>query len=67
MADKIIPPALKIWLAFLFIFLLLGYGVAMTVFAAPVLEYTQLAARQLLAPGDYVREVRAATPAVREP
>ncbi|MGB3201425.1 MAG: hypothetical protein WBA99_11005 [Nodosilinea sp.] len=27
MADKIIPPALKIWLAFLFLFLLLGYDV----------------------------------------
>jgi hypothetical protein len=26
-ADKIIPPALKIWLAFLFLFLLLGYEV----------------------------------------
>src|SRR5690606_15249202 len=47
--------------------LLLGYGVAMSVFAAPVLEYTQAAARQLLAPDDYVREVRAATPAVRQP
>ncbi|MGB3310007.1 MAG: hypothetical protein WBG32_22790 [Nodosilinea sp.] len=27
MADKIIPPALKIWLVFLFLFLLLGYEV----------------------------------------
>jgi hypothetical protein len=27
MADKIIPVALKIWLLFLFLFLLLGYGV----------------------------------------
>ncbi|WOD41965.1 hypothetical protein [Nodosilinea sp. E11] len=27
MADKIIPPALKIWLAFLFLFLLLDYGI----------------------------------------
>lgn len=48
-------------------FVLLGYGVAMTVFAAPILEYTQMTARQLLAPEDYVREVRAATPAVRQP
>ncbi|TVP67603.1 MAG: hypothetical protein EA342_07870 [Leptolyngbya sp. LCM1.Bin17] len=27
MADKIIPRALKIWLGFLFVFLLLGYGI----------------------------------------
>ncbi|MFZ4676398.1 MAG: hypothetical protein ACOYM4_12025 [Nodosilinea sp.] len=27
MVDKIVPPAFKIWLAFLFMFLLLGYGV----------------------------------------
>ena len=27
MADKIIPPAFKIWLTFLFLFLLLGYGI----------------------------------------
>ncbi|MGB3137603.1 MAG: hypothetical protein WBG38_00075 [Nodosilinea sp.] len=27
MADKIIPTALKIWLAFLFLFVLLGYKV----------------------------------------
>lgn len=27
MADKIIPPALKLWLVFLFVFLLLDYGV----------------------------------------
>ncbi|MGF1520259.1 MAG: hypothetical protein ACFCVB_21000 [Nodosilinea sp.] len=26
MADKIIPPALKLWLVFLFVFLLLDYG-----------------------------------------
>jgi hypothetical protein len=26
-ADKIIPPALKLWLAFLFVFLLLDYGI----------------------------------------
>jgi hypothetical protein len=25
--DKIVPPALKLWLAFLFLFLVLGYGV----------------------------------------
>jgi hypothetical protein len=27
MIDKIVPPALRIWLAFIFIFLLLGYEV----------------------------------------
>ncbi|TYT27625.1 monovalent cation/H+ antiporter subunit D [Luteimonas viscosa] len=47
--------------------LLLCYGVAMSVFAAPILRYTDAAARQLLSPGDYIREARAATPAVRQP
>lgn len=36
MADKIIPPALKIWLAFLFIFLLLGYGVVPSILLGAV-------------------------------
>jgi hypothetical protein len=30
-ADKIIPMALKIWLLFLFLFLLLGYGVLFSI------------------------------------
>lgn len=36
MADKIIPPALKIWLVFLFIFLLLGYGVVPSILLGAV-------------------------------
>jgi multicomponent K+:H+ antiporter subunit D len=47
--------------------LLLAYGVAMTVAAAPVLRYTQAAAEQLLAPGDYIRQVHDALPSLREP
>ena len=27
MVDKIVPPALKLWLAFIFIFLLIGYDI----------------------------------------
>ncbi len=47
--------------------LLLAYGVAMTVAAAPILRYTEATAEQLLSPGDYIREVRGTTPLSREP
>jgi len=47
--------------------LLLGYGVAMTVAAGPMLRYTDAAAAQLLRPGDYSNQLRATTPALREP
>lgn len=46
---------------------LLAYGVAMAVAAAPLLEYTHAAARQLHAPADYLQQVRAHLPAMREP
>ncbi|NJL44590.1 MAG: hypothetical protein HC922_00220, partial [Leptolyngbyaceae cyanobacterium SM2_3_12] len=36
MVDKIVPPALQIWLVFLFIFLLLGYGVLPSIFFGAV-------------------------------
>ncbi|WP_017298072.1 hypothetical protein [Nodosilinea nodulosa] len=36
MADKIIPPAFKIWLVFLFLFLLLGYGVVPSILLGAV-------------------------------
>ncbi|HSM83287.1 MAG TPA: hypothetical protein VLS96_16500 [Nodosilinea sp.] len=36
MADKIIPPAFKLWLAFLFVFLLLGYGVVASILLGAV-------------------------------
>ncbi|WP_028917556.1 monovalent cation/H+ antiporter subunit D [Pseudoxanthomonas sp. J35] len=42
--------------------LLLGYGVAMVLAAAPLLEYTRATAAQLQSPGDYVQQVRAALP-----
>ncbi|KAF1694633.1 monovalent cation/H+ antiporter subunit D [Pseudoxanthomonas koreensis] len=47
--------------------LLLGYGVAMVLAAAPLLDYTRATAAQLQSPGDYVQQVRAATPKLREP
>ncbi len=47
--------------------LLIGYGIAMTLAAGPLLRYTAAAAEQLLSPGDYVQEVRGATPRMREP
>ena len=47
--------------------LLLAYGIAMVVAAAPLLDYTRATAAQLQSPGDYVQQVRAATPALREP
>ena len=46
---------------------LLGYGLAMTVGAAPILRYATAAAAQLLSADDYVREVRATMPQRREP
>lgn len=47
--------------------LLLAYGIAMTVAAAPVIDYTQAAARQLLEPEAYVEQLRGTLPAVRNP
>ena len=47
--------------------LLLGYGIAMVLAAAPLLDYTAAAAAQLQSPGDYVQQVRAAAPVLREP
>jgi multicomponent K+:H+ antiporter subunit D len=49
------------------IVLLLAYGVALVVAAAPVLDYTRATALQLLSAGDYVEHVRAALPILREP
>jgi hypothetical protein len=34
--DKIVPPAFKLWLAFLFIFLLLGYDVVPSILLGAV-------------------------------
>jgi multicomponent K+:H+ antiporter subunit D len=47
--------------------LLLAFGVAMTIAAAPVLRYTQATAEQLLSPDDYIRQVRDSVPSLREP
>ncbi|KAF1686678.1 monovalent cation/H+ antiporter subunit D [Pseudoxanthomonas broegbernensis] len=47
--------------------LLVGYGIAMALAAAPLLDYTRAAAAQLQAPGDYVQQVRGTVPVRREP
>lgn len=47
--------------------LLVGYGIAMVLAAAPVLEYTRATAAQLQSPADYIQQVRATAPVMREP
>ncbi|ATD68590.1 monovalent cation/H+ antiporter subunit D [Luteimonas chenhongjianii] len=47
--------------------LLLGYGVVMTIFAAPVLRYTDAAAAQLLDVETYIQVLRDTAPQIREP
>ncbi len=47
--------------------LLLGYGIAMTVFAEPLMRHTRATADQLLQPGQYVDGLRATTPEIRQP
>jgi multicomponent K+:H+ antiporter subunit D len=49
------------------VLLLLGYGVAMTAFADPVLGYTRAAAGQVLAPAELIEAVRGTRPQLREP
>ena len=46
---------------------LLGLGLAMTVAAEPLLDYTQATAAQLFAPQQYIERVQATLPARREP
>jgi multicomponent K+:H+ antiporter subunit D len=47
--------------------LLLCYGIGMSVFANPLMQYTDAMATQLLTPQDYVGELRATTPEIRQP
>jgi len=47
--------------------LLLSYGIAMSVFAGPLMQHTDAMATQLLQPQDYVGELRATTPEIRQP
>ena len=47
--------------------LLLAYGIAMSLAAAPLLDYTRAAAVQLQSPAIYVEQVRATAPTLREP
>ncbi|RMH93373.1 monovalent cation/H+ antiporter subunit D [Lysobacter pythonis] len=52
------------WLA---IWLLLGYGVTLTVFASPVYRYLQTAATEVLAPAGTSAMLREARPTMRKP
>jgi multicomponent K+:H+ antiporter subunit D len=61
------PPAPPGRLQLAAVLLLLGYGIALTVAAAPVERYTRAAAEQLLAPADYIEQVRATRPGLRAP
>lgn len=45
--------------------LLIGYGVAMTLAAAPILDYTRAAAEQLQSPPTYIEHVRQQPPVLR--
>jgi multicomponent K+:H+ antiporter subunit D len=47
--------------------LLLCYGIGMSLFANPLMQYTDAMATQLLTPQDYVGELRATTPEIRQP
>ncbi|WP_407352717.1 monovalent cation/H+ antiporter subunit D [Luteimonas sp. R10] len=47
--------------------LLLGYGVALMLASGPALRYTQAAAEQVLAPADYMQQVRGTAPQRRAP
>ncbi len=49
------------------IVLLLGYGIAMSIAAAPVIAYAEAAGEQLLSAGDYVDTLQATTPQTRMP
>ena len=47
--------------------LLLAYGIALSIAAAPVLRYTDAAAAQLRAPQQYLEQIRAQLPVMRKP
>ncbi len=47
--------------------LLIGYGIAMTVFASPLLRYTEATAAQLLDTATIIERVGGTTPVLREP
>ncbi len=47
--------------------LLLAYGIGMTLAAAPLMRYTDATAAQLLHPSEYVQQLRATTPEIRQP
>jgi multicomponent K+:H+ antiporter subunit D len=47
--------------------ILLAYGIGMTLAAAPLMRHTDATAAQLLQPGEYVQQLRATTPEIRQP
>jgi len=47
--------------------LLLSYGIAMSLFAGPLMQHTDAMATQLLQPQEYVNGLRATPPEIRQP
>ena len=47
--------------------ILLACGLGMTLAAAPLMRYTDATAAQLLQPSEYVQQLRATTPEIRQP
>ncbi|MGY1425802.1 monovalent cation/H+ antiporter subunit D [Lysobacter sp. A289] len=70
-ADGTIGTARRIpgtrWLETTAIVLLLGYGIAMSLAAAPILDYTRAAGHQLMSPTDYIDQLRGTSPLRRSP
>lgn len=60
------PPAVR-WQEVWAVLLLLGYGVAMTIAAEPILAYARSTSEQLLQPESYLHAVQAAQSIIREP
>lgn len=63
--SDVAPPLKRIEMVAMLI--LLGYGIAMTVAAAPILRYTTATAEQLLRTSDYLMHLRETKPLMREP
>ena len=60
------PPAVR-WQEVWAVLLLLGYGVAMTIAAEPILAHARSTSEQLLQPESYLHAVQAAQSIIREP
>lgn len=45
----------------------MSYGIAMSLFAGPLMQHTDAMATQLLQPQEYVNGLRATPPEIRQP